>query len=83
MKKKIKTWLILLLGGVTEEESRESDMNSAYIGAYVALTTIKEYADSLNGTPADEWCKLMYECICKQLESVEHGADKERPTAHP
>lgn len=47
MKKKIKTWLILLLGGVTEEESRESDMNSAYIGAYVALTTIKEYADSL------------------------------------
>ena len=34
MKKKIKTWLILLLGGVTEEESRESDMNSAYVGAY-------------------------------------------------
>lgn len=47
MKKKIKTWLILLLGGVTEGESRESDMNSAYVGAYVALTTIKEYADSL------------------------------------
>lgn len=53
MKKKIKTWLILLLGGVTEEESRESDMNSAYVGAYVALTTIKEYADSLKMVQAD------------------------------
>lgn len=80
MKKKIKTWLILLLGGVTEEESRESDMNSAYVGAYVALTTIKEYADSLNGTPADECCKLMYKQICRQLDSVTHGTDEERPT---
>ena len=77
MKKKIKTWLILLLGGVTEEESRESDMNSAYVGAYVA---IKEYADSLNGTPADEWCKLMYKQICRQLDSVTHRTDEERPT---
>lgn len=75
MKKKIKTWLILLLGGVTEEESRESDMNSAYVGAYVALTTIKEYADSLYGTPADEWCKLMYKQICRQLDSVTHGTE--------
>lgn len=79
MKKKIKTWLILLLGGVTEEESRENDMNSAYVGAY-ALTTIKEYADSLNGTPADEWCKLMYKQICRQLDSVTHGTDEEIPT---
>lgn len=79
MKKKIKTWLIILLGGVTEEESRESDMN-AYVGAYVALTTIKEYADSLNGTPADEWCKLMYKQICRQLDSVTHGTDEEIPT---
>lgn len=79
MKKKIKTWLIILLGGVTEE-SRESDMNSAYVGAYVALTTIKEYADSLNGTPADEWCKLMYKQISRQLDSVTHGIDEKRPT---
>lgn len=53
MKKKIKTWLIILLGGVTEEESRESDMNSAYVGAYVALTTITEYADSLKLQPTN------------------------------
>lgn len=55
-------------------------MNSAYVGAYVALTTIKEYADSLNGTPTDEWCKLMYKQICRQLDSVTHGTDEERPT---
>ena len=80
MKKKIKTWLIHLLGCVTEEESRGIDLNSAYFGAYVALTTIKEYADRLNGTPADEWCKLMYKQICRQLDSVTHGTDEEKPT---
>lgn len=80
MKKKIKTWLIHLLGGVTEEESRGIDLNSAYFGAHMTLTIIKEYADSLNGTPADEWCKLMYKQICKQLDSVTHGTDEEIPT---
>lgn len=54
MKKKIKTWLIHLLGGVTEKEIHQSNLNSAYFGAYQALTIIKEYADSLNGKPADE-----------------------------
>jgi hypothetical protein len=69
-----------LFDSSAEEESRESDMNSAYVGAYVALTTIKEYADSLNGTPADEWCKLMYKQICRQLDSITHGTDEEIPT---
>lgn len=59
---------------------RNYDKFSAYVGEYVALTTIKEYADSLNGTPADEWCKLMYKQICRQLDSVTHGIDEERPT---
>ena len=83
MKKKFNTWLIHLLGGVTVNESQGIDYISAITGANIALKTIKDYADSLNGKPADEWCKLMYECICEQLESVSHGADEERPTAHP
>ena len=70
MKKKIKTWLIHLLGGVTVNESQESNDNSAYFGAHIALYVIKGYADSLNGKPADEWCKLMYKQICRELESV-------------
>lgn len=59
MKKKIKTWLIHLLGGITVRESFESDKNSAYLGAYTALSIIKGYAESLNGKPADEWSRII------------------------
>ena len=83
MKKKIKTWLIHLLGGVTLSESQEHYKNICNISSYISLTIIKEYADSLNGKPADEWSKLVYEQICRQLESVTNGTDEERPTAHP
>ena len=83
MKKKIKTWLIHLLGGVTGKEIHQSNINSACFGAYQALTIIKEYADSLNGKPADEWCELVYKQICRQLNSLTHGTDEERPTTHP
>lgn len=78
MKKKIK--LIHLLGGVTEKERYQSNLNSAYFGAYQALTIIKEYADSLNGKSADEWRELVYKQICRQLDSVTHGTDEEIPT---
>ena len=80
MKKKFKAWIIHLLGGVTVNEIFQSNINSAYIGAYQALDIIKKYADSLNGKPADEWCELVYKQICKQLESVTHGTDEEIPT---
>ena len=83
MKKKIKTWLIHLLGGVTENEALQSNFNCACLGSYKALAIIKEYADSLNGRSADEWCELVYKQICRQLDSVTYGTDEERPTAHP
>lgn len=76
MKKKIKTWLIHRLGGVTESEMRQSNFNSACFGACKALAIIKEYADSLNGMPADEWCKLMYEYICGRQEFLTHEIDE-------
>lgn len=80
MKKKIKTWLIHLLGGVTASESQERGIDRSFVGAYVALTIIKKYSESLYGKPADEWCKLMYEVICKHLDSLTDGTDEERPT---
>lgn len=83
MKKKIKTWLIHRLGGVTVSEKRKNNKKIFRLGMQGACIDIRDYADSLYGKPADEWCKLMYECICEQLESVSHGADEERPTAHP
>lgn len=83
MKKKIKTWLIHLLGGVTVEESKKSGKGYYRIGMLFTLADLKHYAESLNGKPADEWCKLMYEEICKHLGSLTDGTDEERPTAHP
>lgn len=81
--KKIKTWLIHLLGGMTVNESQGIDYISAITGANIALKTIKDYADGLNGKPADEWCKLMYECICGLQERITYGTDEERPASHP
>ena len=74
--KKIKTWLIHLLGGVTENDIHQSNINSACFGAYI----IKEYADSLNGKSADEWRELVYKQICRQYDSITHGTDEEIPT---
>lgn len=82
MKKKIKTWLIHLLGGVTVEESKNSGKGHYRIGVFFTLADLKYYADSLNGKSADEWCKKMYEYICGRQELF-NGTDEERPTAHP
>lgn len=79
--KKFKTWIIHLLGGVTVSELQERGVDRSFVGAFVALTIVKKYSESLYGTPADEWCKLMYTQICRQLESVtQHGTDEEIPT---
>ena len=83
MKKKIKTWLIHLLGGVTVAENRKENQEIFYFGMISACIDIRDYADSLNGKPADEWSELMYEFICGLQELITHGTDKERPTAHP
>lgn len=83
MKKKIKTWLIHLLGGVTVAENRKENQEIFYFGMISACIDIRDYADSLYGKPADEWCELMYEFICGLQESLKHGTDEERPTAHP
>lgn len=53
MKKKIKTWLIHLLGGVTVSESQKNYKNICYNSADISLTIIKEYAEALYGKPAD------------------------------
>lgn len=83
MKKKIKTWLIHLLGGVTVAESRKKGEKLFDFGMQGACIDIRDYADSLYGKPADEWSKLVYEQICRQLKSLTNGTDEERPTAHP
>lgn len=82
MKKKIKTWLIHRLGGVTESEKRKSNKKIFRLGMNGACIDIRDYADSLYGKPADEWCKKMYEYICGRQELF-NGTDEERPASHP
>ena len=80
MKKKIKTRLIHLLGGVTVAESRKRNNISFLLGMRGACIDIRDYADSLYGKPADEWSKLMYEFICGLQERLTHEFDEERST---
>lgn len=80
MKKKIKTWLILLLGGVTVAENRKRNNISFLIGMRDACIDIRDYADSLYGKPADEWSELMYEFICGLQELLTHEVDEETST---
>ena len=72
MKKKIKTWLIHLLGGVTVAENRKRNYISFCLGKKDACIDIRDYADSLYGKPADEWSELMYEFICGLQERLTH-----------
>lgn len=83
MKKKIKTWLIHLLGGVTVAENKKGNYISFLFGKKCECINIRDYADSLYGKPADEWSELMYEFICGQQESLTHEFNEERLTAHP
>ena len=80
MKKKIKTWLIHLLGGVTVAESRKRNNISFLLGMKGACIDIRDYADSLYGKPADVWSELMYEFICGLQERLTHEIDEEKPT---
>ena len=50
--KKIKNYLIHLLGGQTNEEFVQAYKN----GRIDAFTMVQDYLKSLNGLNADEWC---------------------------
>lgn len=80
MKKKIKTWLIHLLGGATVAENRKRNYISFLLGMKGVCIDIRDYADSLYGKPADEWSELMYEFLCGLQERLTHEIDEEKPT---
>ena len=86
--KKIKTCLIHLLGGVTKREAFCAHVKDSLklandvtdrtlpLGSLIAARHLKHYADSLNGIPADEWCKRMYDAITADVEKYENLFDK-------
>lgn len=64
MKKKIENYIIHLLGGYTVE-----DLNNANREVYEkTINRILTYMELLNGTPADDWCKLVYKYIKRKVE---------------
>lgn len=75
MIKKFKTWLIHRLGGMTGQESIESDHNSYDLGVYTTVIAARTFAHRLYGKPAEEWCKAMYGFLDEQLKTFEdkHG----------
>lgn len=62
--KKIKTWLIHWLGGVTEEESK----NIKFGGELQAYYDVKDYADNNYGT---DWREGIYDLLNSRIEEVE------------
>lgn len=77
MKKKFKTWLIHRLGGMTREESNESDHNSYDTGVYTTMISVRNVAKRLYGRPAEEWCKAMYRYLDDSIKTYElrHGLE--------
>ena len=86
--KKIKTYLIHLLGGVTKREAfcehvqatlklvNDVTEKTLPLGSLIAARHLKRYADSLNGIPADEWCKRMYDEISSYVERYDKQCDE-------
>ncbi len=64
--------LIHALGGLTAQESMESDYNSYEMGAFMVACKALCYAKQLNGLNADEWCEKM----CRYLEWQEKEHSK-------
>lgn len=64
MKEKLKRAIIHLLGGYTTEEVKERETESLVTG----MRHLRLYLDELNGTPADEWCKLVYKFVKNKAE---------------
>lgn len=63
--KKIKERLIHLLGGVTMEENKSSNIAYLRFGSLTRVRRIREYLDLMNGMPAEDWCKMAYNYIVR------------------
>lgn len=69
--KKIKEYIIHMLGGYTQEELNYE----CYYATKLEITNIKSYLDLINGTNADDWCKMVYNYICRKSEKAHPDND--------
>lgn len=75
----MRKFLIHLLGGHTHKEMCDEIVRSSTLARLDALYTIQEFADQMNGMPADDWCKMMYNHICGYIKRLEN---EEATTLH-
>jgi len=61
--KKLKNYLIHLLGGFTEAEMVAAHVSGLNYAAYRVTLKLLNHAHTINGCTADEWCKDMYDII--------------------
>ena len=77
---RIKSYLIHLLGGVTKQELAGKEAPSDLFWHFCMLgriNSIKQKADSLYGTPPEEWCRKVYKFITDEIDNLKNSVDNE------
>ena len=75
---RIKSYLIHLLGGVTKQELAREKTPSDLFWHFCMLgriKSIKQKADSLYGTPPEEWCRNVYKYITDEIDNITEKID--------
>ena len=75
---RIKSYLIHLLGGVTKQELAGKEASSYLFWHFCMLgriNSIKQKADSLYGTPPEEWCRKVYKFITDEIDNITDKID--------
>lgn len=89
--KKIKTYIIHLLGGVTKREAivahhvqfrqmmeivADVTHTALPLGSLIAVKRLKQRADSIYGASADDWCKIIYEDMLTDIKDYQKQFNK-------
>lgn len=74
---RIKSYLIHLLGGITKQDRADLSKLNSTRRDLARLHSIKQKADSLYGTPPEEWCRKVYKYITDEIDNMENNVHEE------
>lgn len=78
----IKSYLIHLLGGITNQEHDRLSMDNSTLRDLARLHNIKQKADSLYGAPPEVWCRKVYKYITDEIENITDEIDNMKNSVH-
>lgn len=81
--KKIKDYLIHLLGGVTKEENWGTLKAAWELGHWYAYSMTYEYMKELYQTPAEEWCRKVWLFVKDNYENPSKLVLEQEKARHP